>query len=273
MENTEIFFKLLFKLFNNGIPYLVEQVFTLFRSWPFVVFLMFLHLKNSLNDLILRTKNFYCGNRGIEMQLLKNSQGETSLVEKMPLENTYATQEAEGKEINNKEVTTGAGKLEQNKSDPQEKTPPAEKVPLPELNPIYAPIVQEAEEVIKDEVQNSSYDKDDFLIRDNALLQIYLTFERIYFYIFKSQFNTLQMLNSLPDGAFYYELIPFYEGAKQRYPREYSNYSFENWFAFFYREGFVSGQQNNKYYSTNKTSAFVNYIYQRGYNPQKNKYF
>ena len=220
---------------NEGIPFLIIQLVTLLQSPPFVALIIFFNLKKPIVYFLSNVKDVRVSGTEIITQ---------------------------SKEISNKGLDTRQDNecfLDKNK-----------KIHLPDLSEgdIFKNILLQRENTIQEEIKKSQYNTDEILLRNLASCQRALNFERIYQNIFKSQFDALEMLNSNLEGVSRNELKTLYEQAKNNYPKAYINFSFENWFYFLTINDLVL-QKEDKWYTSNKSKAFVCYvIFQQRYNIQ-----
>lgn len=245
---------------KEGLPFLIHQSFETLRSWPFVVLVIFLFSKKPLMHFVSKIQGIRFSNTEIVTQ--GNEIGDEGL--KLD-QTTLPPLNRQGNGIGDEGLELDTGKLK------KEGLSSKKGVPLFEIQEgVFKHVWLYQEEVVKKELENSPFEKEAFLIRELASCQIALNYERIYKGIFKSQFDTLQMiLNTHPDGVLAEEIKKFYERAKSDYPVSYSNYSFENWLNFLTSYDLIL-LKDNKWYATEKSRAFIFYIIgQQKYNIQE----
>lgn len=218
-------------LLGNIFHYISDNLFILFKSWPFAILIVIFWLKDSLNSLISRVNEVHVADKKIVLQPTSNSNG---LLGQHP-----STVEAT-------------------------ETTKRRKIQLPKLpdNFIFKTVIEKQEKFISNTIKNIPFKKEDVLIRELASYQLAVDFERIYQFIFKSQIDAMEGMMNSSEGKSKQDIITYYESAKQQNAIAYEKFSFDTWLYYLTSQELVE-EKSNQYYTTEKGKAFMYYITQQ----------
>ena len=102
----------------------------------------------------------------------------------------------------------------------------------------------------------------------SKVLYIIITFERLYNFIYGSQLNLLQHINTYSNLSID-ELKPFYETAKSKYPDFYETYTFENWLQFLINMELINVNEDESYSITWIGRDFLKFIIEVAFSMNK----
>lgn len=185
-------------MFHHSIlPEVIDLIQIL--AWPTVVIVVFLYLKDSISILISRIQRIAYKDSGIEMaQASKQGEQDSSTLENLRSNNQI--------------------------------------VAIDKILDAFSPETKNEVSTIVDreaglDSNQNSEQREKILLSYSQLLNVVVSFNRIYYLIFGSQIRILQRLNcSVFESKD--SLKPFYEFAKAAFPRVYAEYPYENYLAY-----------------------------------------
>jgi hypothetical protein len=181
--------------------YLIQEIVLIIQilAWPIVVLTIFLFLKNSIKDFMIRIRKIGYKDTGIEADLPAKQEGK----EESPIE-----------------------KLSKDKKNES----------LEKILSLFAPeTIELLKGAVRDESKLDSFEtpveRETVLFSYSQVMYLIMHFNKNYYNIYGSQLRILQRLNSSV-----YEtkdtLRSFYDDAKSAYPKLYESYSYDSYLNF-----------------------------------------
>ena len=151
----------------NILKIITTEISILLKNWPFVTLLIFLFLKKYIKDFVKNIKEVHIPGVTVIQTQVTDTTG-TALQNNTLREMTF-------KEKFSKK-----------------------RFQLPNLNKkdIYTKVFEQQETLIKQELKDTPFEKESYLVRQLASFRLALNYERIFKDIFKSQIDVLEYINS-----------------------------------------------------------------------------
>jgi hypothetical protein len=137
------------------------------------------------------------------------------------------------------------------------------------------PFIAEVAAVVRQNVESKTFssaaERDRWLYREGAKLEIRIEFERLYRTLFQSQLSVLLLANNaLSAGGVAHELVKgVYDEAAKRFPEFYGTYPFDSWLRYITNNSLLV-HNGTQFAITNKGQLYLHFLTATGYGTRAN---